>query len=85
MRDCLDLGCAPSMEPCAQVGRVDYWPRAQRECRAFIALIRRTVGAEPDGAQLRVESNPHDFGTYLSVVCEFDSTNEVAVTCMSFT
>jgi hypothetical protein len=44
MRECMDLGSAPAMEPCAQVGREDYWPCAQRECHAFIALIRRTVG-----------------------------------------
>jgi hypothetical protein len=25
-----------------------------------------------------VKSNPHDFGTYLTVVCEFDSANEAA-------
>jgi len=29
------------------------------------------IGPEPDGASLAIKSNPHDFGTYLSVVCHF--------------
>lgn len=72
MRDLLDLGSAPSHEDCAQVGAPDYWERARRECRAYIGLLRRTFGDEPDGASLSIKANPHDFGTYLSVVCHFD-------------
>ncbi len=33
---------------------------------------------EPQGAELRIRSNPHDFGSYLSVVCSFDPSDEVA-------
>ena len=72
MHECMDLGSAPAMEDCAQVGTEDYYDRARKECRAFIGLLRRSLGQEPDGASLRVKSNPHDFGTYLSVVCEYD-------------
>src|SRR4051812_37419930 len=72
MRDCMDLGSAPPMEDCAQVGSTDYWERARRECRAYVALLRRVLGDEPPGASLSVKSHPHDFGTYLSVVCHFD-------------
>jgi hypothetical protein len=78
MRDFIDLGCAPCRESCAQVGSEDYWERAQRECRAYIALLRRSLGNEPDGAQLRSKRNPHDFGTYLSVVCAYDAGNKAA-------
>ena len=74
MRDFIDIGAAPVMEDCAQVGRDDYWHRAKRESKAYIALLRRTLGPETDGARLSVRSNPHDFGTYLSVICHFDTT-----------
>jgi hypothetical protein len=79
MRECIDLGSAPAMEACAQVGSEDYWSLAQRECRAFLLLIRRTCGEEPEGASLRIKENPHDFGTYLSVVCWYESSNQAAV------
>lgn len=36
MRDHLDVGCAPTHEPCAQIGSADYWERARAECRAYI-------------------------------------------------
>lgn len=79
MQDCLDLGSSPSQEDCAQVGREDYHPRARRECRAYVHQLRRMFGEEPDGARLSVKSNPHDFGSYLSVVCYFDADNKTAV------
>jgi len=34
--------------------------------------LRRTLGNEPPGARLAIRENPHDFGTYLSVVCHYD-------------
>ena len=37
------------------------------------------LGPEPDGARLAVKSNPHDFGTYLSVVCWYEPGNEPAI------
>ncbi len=79
MKDFIDVGCAPPCENCAQVGADGYWERARRECRAWIAQLRRTLGEEPDGARLAVKSNPHDFGTYLSVVCHFDDTLPASV------
>jgi hypothetical protein len=79
MRDFIDLGCAPSMESCAQVGSENYWSRSQRECKAYIGQLRRLLGNEPYGATLRTKSNPHDFGTYLSVVCFFDASNNAAI------
>ena len=72
MRGYIDLGSAPFVEDCAQVGRDDYYDQARKECRAYIRQLRRTFGKEPDGASLTVMSNPHDFGSYLSVVCYFD-------------
>jgi hypothetical protein len=78
MQECLDVGCAPSEEDCAQVGREDYSERARRECRVYISQLRRMFGEEPDGARLSIKSNPHDFGTYWSVVCYFDAGNQAA-------
>jgi hypothetical protein len=79
MREWIDIGSSPSEEDCAQVGTDGYYPRARRECRAYIALIRRTLGDEPPGASLSVKSNEHDFGTYLSVVCYYEPGNEAAL------
>jgi len=79
MRDYIDLGASPYEEQCAQVGRPDYWDQARRECREYIKQLRRRFGAEPDGTTLVVTENPHDFGTYLSVVCRFDSARPQSV------
>jgi hypothetical protein len=77
----VDLGgTTPPDEDCAQVGsrQYDYLDRARREARAYIALLRRTFGDEPDGARLGIKSHPHDFGAYLTVVCYFDSDHPAA-------
>jgi hypothetical protein len=72
MRDCIDVGCAPNEEDCAQVGRPEYATQARKECRAYIRQLQRMFGEEPEGASLIIKSNPHDFGSYLSVVCYYD-------------
>ena len=77
--DSLYLGEVPAREPCAGIGQDDYPRRSRRECRALIGQLRRTNGPEPDGARLYVAENPHDFGTYLSVNCEFDPEDERSV------
>ena len=79
MNDHIDVGATPPMEDCAQVGTADYFERAGRECRAYIGLLRRALGPEPTGATLAIKSNPHDFGTYLSVACYYDVSNEGAL------
>tara|TARA_R110002051_G_C8727285_1_gene497499 strand:- start:1377 stop:1634 length:258 start_codon:yes stop_codon:yes gene_type:complete len=48
-----------------------YRVNAGKECRRFIEQIRNHYGSEPQGARLYIKSNPHDFGSYLSVECEF--------------
>jgi hypothetical protein len=72
IRDYLAVGSAPADEECAQVGEPDYGNRARRECRAYIAQLRREFGREPEGASLVTRFFPNDFGTYLEVVCYFD-------------
>jgi hypothetical protein len=48
-----------------------YPVNARKECQRFINQIRNHYGSEPVGARLYIKSNPHDFGSYLSVECEF--------------
>jgi hypothetical protein len=81
MPEHVDLGgTTPPEESCAQVGsrQYDYHDRARREARAYIGLLRRMFGDEPDGVRLGIKSHPHDFGTYLTVVCFFDPDNAAA-------
>ena len=78
-RDYIEIGSTPAGEDCAQVGSEGYERRARAECLRFIELIRKKLGPQPEGARLSVKSNPHDFGSYLSVVCFYDDTKEQAV------
>jgi len=79
MRDYIDIGSAPYNEDCVQVSQdVDYLPAMRDECERFILRIREVLGDEPPGARLAVKSNPHDFGTYLSVVCHYSTLDEEA-------
>ena len=78
--DHLDLGSAPAEEDCAQLGVNDDYPvRAKRECRALVNQLRRLCGEPPPGARFRIMANPHDFGTYYSVVIDFDAHDADAV------
>lgn len=79
MRDYIDIGSTPCEEECAQVGSEDYLKKARVECKRFMELIRKKLGPEPPGAELRIKSNPHDFGTYLEVVCYYEEGNEEAL------
>ena len=77
-RDFMTIGSSPTDEPCVSVGEPDYSRRAREECNRFIELIRKVLGEEPPGAHLAVKSFPHDFGTYMEVVCYFDEDNPAA-------
>ena len=79
MRDWIDIGSSPPAEPCAQLGSNDYYERARKECKVYIALLRRVLGDEPPGARLSIKSHAHDFGNYLSVACSFDDAEQAAV------
>ena len=71
IKDSLYIGESPWDETCAAVGSDMYSVNANKECRRFIEQIRRHYGSEPEGARLYIKSNPHDFGSYLSVECTF--------------
>ena len=79
-RDYMEIGSAPWEEECVSVNPdTDYLPSMRAECNRFINRIREVHGEEPEGAELRVKSNSHDFGTYLEVVCYFSDTDEDAM------
>ena len=71
IKDSLYIGESPWDETCAAVGSDMYPVNARKECQRFIEQIRRHYGSEPEGARLYIKSNPHDFGSYLSVECDF--------------
>lgn len=77
-RDYISIGPAPVNESCVQVGTENYQSRARAECNRFIEVIRGVLGQEPEGAGLGIKSNPHDFGSYLEVVCHFDDDDDEA-------
>jgi hypothetical protein len=78
--DEVDVGSGPADEACAQVGskEYDYQTRAMAECRHFIVALKKKLGEPPEGCDLRIKSNPHDFGTYWSVAAKFDPTIQAA-------
>ena len=74
----LDIGSSPSDEDCVQVGTDDYARRARIECIAFIEALIKKHGEPPANTTLRVKGNPHDFGTYYEVVCDYDPDDETS-------
>lgn len=80
MRDFVYIGSTPCDEPCQQVGMPEFSADvARRECIAFINQLRRQFGQEPDGAELRIKTERHDFGSYPEVVCYYDDDNQASV------
>ena len=80
MRDCVYIGSTPCDEPCQQVGMPSYDASlARKECRAFINQLRRMFGKEPEGAELRIRMELHDFGSYPEVVCYYDDEQPKSV------
>jgi hypothetical protein len=76
MRNFLEIGQTPPMEPCTQVGHDVYKLRAMEEMRQYIQLIIRTVGIPPPKARLAIKWFPHDFGRYGEVVCWYEEDDE---------
>lgn len=72
MMDYLNIGSSPCDESCQQVPYTNP-ELARRELLAYIEAIRKKLGKEPEGAQLKIKGFPHDFGMYHEVVCYFDT------------
>jgi len=73
--DYLDLGSSPCGESCVQVGSNDYHSRARLECQTYRDQLLREFPAIPESCRFAIRSNPHDFGSYLSVVVYYDSAS----------
>ena len=78
-RDYISIGSSPYDEPCVAVGEDNYYLIARTECLRFIEVIKAKLGPEPGTARLKIKSNPHDFGAYLEVVCEYSDLDEEAM------
>lgn len=76
--DYYEIGPVPTEENCAQAGTEGFGTQALKECRAYINQLRRVVGEEPDGAELRIKSNPHGFRTCYEVACYYEIGNPEA-------
>jgi hypothetical protein len=71
-----NIGSSPTEENCAQVGSMGYEQQARRECNAFKNQLLRAFGTPPGNASLSIKSFPHDFGSYLEVICNYDDESE---------
>ncbi len=79
MRDLTYCGPVPANEDCEQLGPNYRADVARSECIRYRDQLRAQFGPEPEGASLRIKSEPHDFGSYLEVVCSFDDNDSKAV------
>ena len=80
MKDYITLGSAPCEETCVQVSpNVAYLDAMRAECRRYLDCIRATCGPEVGSARLGIKTFPHDFGSYIEVVCHFDDTDDVGM------
>lgn len=77
-RDYISIGPCPPEEICVPLGADLYALRAWAECLRYRDLLVDTMGDPPVGASLRVKAFPHDFGTYLEVVCYYDEEDDEA-------
>jgi hypothetical protein len=76
MLDYLEIGPSPVDEECVQLGCDDYARKARIECLQYIEALRKKLGLEPSETRLFVKCNPHDFGFYYEVACDYNSDNE---------
>jgi hypothetical protein len=74
----ITLRPGPADEPCVRVGDSGYAEIAFSECGRYIALLRRSFGLEPDGAQLRIRRTDDELDPYIDVVVEYDDRNAAA-------
>jgi hypothetical protein len=74
----ITLRPGPAGESCARVGDSGYADIAFLECRRYIALLRLSIGLEPDGARLRIRRTDTEFDPYIDVVVEYDDQNPAA-------
>lgn len=78
--DYIEIGSTPAEEPCEQANvSGSNYERMRVECHAFMQLIRRALGNEPEGARLSAKFNRDgDYG-YYETVCHYDRKIKTAV------
>lgn len=76
----IDLCGTPVGEDCTGVNpNSDYIPKQKAECRAFIGQLKRQFAERLSACpsvSLAVKGNPHDFGTYYTVVAKYRETGD---------
>jgi hypothetical protein len=77
-RGFISLGAVPARERFTPDGEVGDAQRALEECRRYVALLRDVIGPEPHGAELQIRRAAPERGSYLEVVVDYDSENNVA-------
>jgi hypothetical protein len=53
-------------------------PEMRAEVNRFKDVLEKAY-PPPEGAYLKVKTEPHDFGSYMSVFVAFDETNQEAI------
>lgn len=79
MRDYLNLGPTPCSEDCVQVGTDNYPEKSREECRRYMNLLVQKFPGKPEGAEFKIKSFSHDFGTYREVCICYDDNNPEAM------
>ena len=72
MKDYIELGPTPSGEDCEQLGPNYDSRKAVIECSAYAGQLERMF----PGGNFTVKRFPHDFGTYMEVVVNYDTDSE---------
>ena len=72
MREAIEFETTPSNEDCAAVGRENYTKYSCLEARALEDQIVRQFAPVPPGVRIRLKANPHDFGTYFTLVLSYE-------------
>ena len=68
-----DLGVGPANEDCAQLGRnPNYEAQSALELTIYQAALIALNGSPQRGLRYSTKSHAHDFGTYFTLILEYD-------------
>ncbi len=82
MKHYLSFGAVPYEEECEQCGTSEYSPlKAKKECilykKQLLRIIAETGENMPEGCELIVKANKHEYGTYYEVNISFSSDEKI--------
>jgi hypothetical protein len=73
MKDFYDFETTPVDEDCTQVSKTEnYMPAMKQEAYRMLEICKKLWPS----LYWKVQSNPHDFGSYLSIRCYYDDEDE---------